>query len=230
MNIDHRFPRPKGNLLPQPTPAENPSECIRYYADKEKLAQGIVEPISEPEKYEMPEGTSWTTPFDLSSEDVEALKTGRDKSMKTKPMKEIPPKEELLAETEEMTNQEIADKHNVSKSLVEKWIRGYGIQRKKGANESELTTETPKEPVVLEVPEPTQPTMEDIEKFFTDVPETEQTETKQEKLNLDFDEVWADVQDDLVVLRNLYIEKAINDFGNKLSELIKAVYGGDEAC
>jgi transposase-like protein len=229
--------RQQGNLLPTPKPAEKPSECVRYFIDTAKYAtERIVEPITEPEVYKAPEG-SWLSPNDMPTENPEVIKMRRDDFMKKR--LDMPTKEELMADMKKVSNGEIAKKHGVSHSTAMNWIRHYGIQRKKGSTitEGDIESDTTQEVIVS-------PSQEQIEQFYNDVPQEPQpseglTPEEKEKLvelgytefapKREFDEIWSDVKDDLVVLRAMYIKKAEREFDARLSELIKAL-GGDEAC
>lgn len=230
--------RQRGNLLPHPVAQEVNSECKRYFIDPEKYkVEGSVDPISEIETYKAPEVTLEAIK-EIPCENPDVARTRRENFL-SKPKKDMPAKEDLIADMKKMTNTAIAKKYKVSISLVINWLKYYGIQRKKGAmitvNDIEITS-TPE--IILE------PSPEQIEQFYTDVPQEdpkheELTVEEKEKLvelgytefapKREYEEIWSDVQADITTLRDMYIDKAVHEFGERFSEMIKGVYGSDIA-
>lgn len=213
---EYRFGRPRGNLLPRKVEVEPPKPCIRYFVDKEKLKDGVIEPITDPEEYTMPEDVNpyvysdWVG-NEFSCENEQGASEEMPRAISNKPSRE-----ELELDIETMTNREIADKYDVAKSTVSMWIRDYGLQR---TNTEPATTEeiTGVETAIIE------PTLAQREEFFTDTPAEYLAEHKSEMTVEEAEEkIWAGIAIDLGILRQRMIKRAEDEFSAKLSELLES--------
>lgn len=133
-----------------------------------------------------------------------------------------------------MSIAEIGKKYDASKSSANNWIRTYGLQGIKGQSKDtirdpdtdadhDMVQNHPKDDMIQPYP-----TLVEIEQFHTDNPPQElprvelnepltivlETEESKPEESPTFDEVWKDVQSDLVALQHLYVAEAKKPLGS----------------
>lgn len=206
--------RKPGVLLPKVKPEEGkPSECKRYFIDKDKYAEeGIVEQISEAEEYKAPD-ESWST-FDLPTTNPIVIENRRAFKMSRNPNK--PSKEQLAKDMETMSLRQLGKHYDVHSATVSYWIREYGLQRK--------IVEKKGMPVVEEVAKYEVDEVASVREFevVVEVNGVEEVDTlpeKEQPVKRRYQEIWDDVALDLSILRKMYHDQADLDFKNDFNRL-----------
>lgn len=165
----------------------SPGRCIRYWVDPVKLnTEGVLERITEPEEYRMPEGFEPGNSYEMPTDNPESIERRKEHMAKTKPTKEG-----LEVDLKTLTIKQIAKKYGITSPSVNYWLKKFGLQIHPQATaeeepKPELTGEELKatreqitEPDREPEPEP-EHTPSDTD---TDTPNLEPAEHKKEAVN-----------------------------------------------
>lgn len=256
MGKDYKNNRPRGNLLPKTMAPEPQKPCMKFQMDVEHYNRtGEIIPLTEPEEYTIPEDinliTDWYRNPNTDNEE------GNDMSKGKCIIEYKPTKAELEEDVKTLTNKQIGEKYDASKSTAEKWIRDFEIKRSnndKVEEEALLAIIAPKKqeetPKIETIPynqgenevATVNPSMEEIENFFTDV------SIKAEDLDSDADltdelkeykkypashcaeikdkqdpdeKIWENIEADIKALRQRKRERVDRDFDVRLRKLLE---------
>lgn len=221
----------------EPLPEEPPRPCMRGMIDLELYNQTgevkYIEPLTE-----------FVPPVEAEGQALNPVmstlkREGRLWLTNLNPNK--PSKDQLEQDLRVgMSIAEIGKKYDVSKASVYNWIRTYGLQGIKGQpkdmgpdTDHDMVQNHPKDDIIQPYP-----TQAEIEQFHTDNPPQDlprvdlnepinivfETEESKPDDSPTFDEVWKDVQSDLVALQRLYVAEAKKSFRERLQGMLAEVF------
>lgn len=234
MSHDYHLNRPRGNLLPRQTAAEEPKPCMKFNMNIEHYKRtGEIIPLTEPEEFIPPEDANTLIYNDWTSNPTN---NEEGKEMPKGFIADKPTKEQLTEDVKTMTNRQIATKYGLSVPTIGRCITEYGVQRRNllrsdnGPCSTEETVQTeavPREPEVTKAEaKPDNPSMEEYEKFFTDAAEdSKPIEPDTETIPMTVEEVeeaiWKNIEADIKLLRQRRHERAEKEFQDRLLKLLE---------
>lgn len=225
----------------EPLPKEPPRPCMRGIIDLELYNQTgevkYIEPLTE-----------FVSPLEADEQALNPVMSTLKREERlwlTNLNPNKPSKDQLEQDLRAgMSIAEIGKKYDASKASAYNWIRTYGLQGIKGQPKDmgqgqdpdpadDMVQNHPKDDMIQPYP-----TQAEIEQFHTDNPPQElPTVDLNEPLNIvleteeskpddspTFEEVWKDVQSDLVALQRLYVTEAKKSFRERLQGMLTEVF------